>query len=260
MADQQYQRLLHDVYETRRKAGMGDRVGTVHQVWRKDGVEKIRVRMGDQSDGTPWLSPWLHTEDHRGVHRQQEKYHVGMNVKMSSVDGDWRKASVSPWAENDKHKEPDHANDYDHTYQHDTLLERHGTDFQRLTLAKKDDSGGGGSKLSEDKFEVRITMGEPPQRQGQGQAWDGPKGNDGKPKGVYTVESTTSITLKVGDSSIVIETDKITIKSAKIVTDGPTYLGSPDADKKVGGKDSVDTGGDKLATKLADQVWIKLGV
>ena len=79
---EQYRKLIFSLAEQRRKDGISDRVGTVHEVWSQNGEQKVRVNMGTRKDGTPWLSPWLHTEDHRGAHRQEEKYHKGMTLKF----------------------------------------------------------------------------------------------------------------------------------------------------------------------------------
>lgn len=71
---------------------------------------------------------------------------------------------------------------------------------------------------------------------------------------VYSSE--TKITFKVGGSTITMTPGGITLKSDKNVTDGPTYLGSPDAAREVGGKGSVDSQGDKLVGQLAPNVYI----
>src|ERR1700753_2276275 len=94
-----YQKMIFELAEQRRTTGAQDRVGTVHQVWRQGGEQKIRVNLGMGSDGPPLLSPWLHTEDHRGSHTHEEKYHKGMNIKLSAIGADWRQATVTPLAE-----------------------------------------------------------------------------------------------------------------------------------------------------------------
>jgi hypothetical protein len=105
--------MMFELLELRRMVSQSDRVGSVHEV-KKD---KIRVNMGTRPDGSPWLSPWLHTEDHRGFssdntgHTQRQVYSVGQSVKVS-MNHDHRASTVSPYAESKSQPAPAHADDY----------------------------------------------------------------------------------------------------------------------------------------------------
>ena len=55
------------------------------------------------------LSPWTFTTDHRGGSREQDFYRKGQTVRLSSPGGDLRQATLTPWAENDHYKPPDHT-------------------------------------------------------------------------------------------------------------------------------------------------------
>lgn len=190
----QYQKWLFELAEQRRQNGISDRMGTIHQVWTQNGEQKVRVNMGLRQDGTPWLSPWLHTEDHRGAHRHEEKYHKGMNVKLSAVGGDFRQATVSPHGENQAHQRPNHATDTEMAEQYDTLREGHGHDFHEHWLAPQSTEAAAQgqqapTQMTEEKKDdvskaiVLIRIGARPQNEQQQQgAWDGPPTTGGKPK------------------------------------------------------------------------------
>jgi hypothetical protein len=110
------QKLLFQVAEHRRQTAHSDRVGTVTEVQ----GNKMKVQMGIKKDGTPWLSPWIHTTDHRGGERQKEVYAVGQNVRVSATGADYRQATISPYAPNNQHPQPSHASsagDDAHTWQ-----------------------------------------------------------------------------------------------------------------------------------------------
>lgn len=116
MAVDPMQKLLFQVAEHRRQTAHSDRVGTVNQVQ----GNKMIVQMGLKKDGTPWLSPWIHTTDHRGGERQKEVYAVGQNVRVSATGADYRQATISPYAPNKQHPQPDQADsagDGAHTWQ-----------------------------------------------------------------------------------------------------------------------------------------------
>lgn len=183
--------MIHQLAEASRKSSMSERVGTVHEVWRKDGIQKIRVQIGLTPDGEPWLTPWMHTEDHRGPHREQEKYHKGQTVKVNAINGDFRQATAGPYHENDKHKEPAHANDDDHTYQYGASRGTQGKDWSEQWLAKANDD------KDSDKALVRVRMGKKPeQKQSQNDGrGEGPKDDEPKPEGIYSVDSDKEINL-----------------------------------------------------------------
>jgi hypothetical protein len=99
------QKILFELAEHRRKTSISDRMGTVHEVK----GDKMRVNMGLQDDGQPWLSPWLHTTDHRGGTTERDNYKPGQNVRLSAVGGDFRQATVSPYAPNKQFGPPPQA-------------------------------------------------------------------------------------------------------------------------------------------------------
>lgn len=132
-----YERMIFELAEQKRQNAVQDRMGTIYQVWCNNGEQKVRVQIGTRPDGSPWLSPWLHTEDPRGSKREEFKYHVGQNVKLSGIGGDMRQATITPWAENQVHQRPNHATDNEQTEQYDTTRETHGRDFHEHWLAKQ---------------------------------------------------------------------------------------------------------------------------
>ena len=101
----QYQRILFELAEHRRMNAMSDRVGSVAAVQK----DKIRVTMGISHDGSPWLSPWLDTTDHRGGATERRQYVVGQNVRVSAPGGDYRQATVTRWAPSESYPAPAHA-------------------------------------------------------------------------------------------------------------------------------------------------------
>src|SRR6185295_6667719 len=104
-----FERLFHGLADLKARAGNSERAGVVHEVQANKNEQKMRVVIGKGWNGQPMLSPWLNTSDHRGSAREERKYHKGQNVMLSLAAGDIRQATVSPYAENDKHKRPDHA-------------------------------------------------------------------------------------------------------------------------------------------------------
>lgn len=114
MLSDPYTKMMFELMEMRRMTSNADRVGHVHEV-KKD---KIRCVMGIRPDGTEWLSPWLHCEDHRGFssdntgHTQRQVYTKGQTVKISLQGNDHRAATVSPYAESTSQPPPAHADDY----------------------------------------------------------------------------------------------------------------------------------------------------
>jgi hypothetical protein len=99
------QKVLFELAEHRRKTATSDRMGTVHEVSK----DKIRVNMGLKADGSPWLSPWLHTTDHRGGTTERDFYRKGQNVRLSAVGADFRQATVSAYAPNQANPPPAQA-------------------------------------------------------------------------------------------------------------------------------------------------------
>jgi hypothetical protein len=105
-----FDRLVFQVAQSRRTSGNEKRVGYVQSVQRNKVEQKVRVVIGIRPDGSPWVSPWLHTTDHTGgASREQKLYEIGQNVLVSCPGGDFSRATVSPWAESEAFPAPDHA-------------------------------------------------------------------------------------------------------------------------------------------------------
>ena len=100
--------MMFELLEHRRITANSDRVGYVQEI----NKDKIRVCMGYHKDGSPWLTPWLHTTDHRGGTRERDVYAVGQSVRVSAPGGDFRQATITPWAESQPYPAPAHADNY----------------------------------------------------------------------------------------------------------------------------------------------------
>src|ERR1035437_5332813 len=135
-----YNKVLFALAEHARVSANSDRVGYVHEIQK----DKMRICMGIRPDGSPWLSPWLHTTDHRGGTRERDVYKAGQNVRMSSPGGDHRQATVSPWAESDSFPAPAHADQYlddkKQPYAHTGQIGK----LRWAKVGPKDNSGSGG--------------------------------------------------------------------------------------------------------------------
>jgi phage gp45-like len=102
------------------------------------------------------------------------------------------------------------------------------------------------------------------QGQGQGQSSQsgGKKyGQDAKQeherKGWLDIDKDGNITIGNGKATITISKDGvITAKGTKIVTDGKTYLGSPNASKEASMRGTIDTHGDAEVSNLATKVFV----
>jgi hypothetical protein len=105
----QFQRMLHQLAETQRKAGVSTRMGTVKEVKQDGGEQKIRCVIGVDPDGKELVGPWMSTVDKRGATREQHQYKKGQNVRISGADGDFRQATASGWSEGDSFPQPDSA-------------------------------------------------------------------------------------------------------------------------------------------------------
>ena len=99
--------IIFQLAELRRIVGQTHRAGTVSEVK----GDMIRVLMGKGMDGSDVLSPWLHTNNHRGGSTERRFYKKGQNVMVHMPNGDPRQAMVLPYAPNDTFKAPDIADD-----------------------------------------------------------------------------------------------------------------------------------------------------
>jgi len=103
-----YDRMLFNVAETARQHANSDRLGTVHEIQK----DKMRVVLGIDPNGQPFLGPWTDHSSMRGGTREREYYKVGQNVRMSSSGGDFQQSTVSPHAPSNSFPAPDHADQY----------------------------------------------------------------------------------------------------------------------------------------------------
>jgi hypothetical protein len=81
----------------------------VHEVKEEGGERKMRCIIGIRPDGTPWLSPWVPTQEGRSPNaRRQELVEKGMNGILS-MPGEMRQATFTPGGESDHAPQPKHA-------------------------------------------------------------------------------------------------------------------------------------------------------
>jgi hypothetical protein len=132
----QFDRVLHDTARHRNMTGMSERDGYVHEVK----GDKMRVVMGIRPDGSPWLSPWMPADTHRGGSLSRTRFEKGQNVRVSAPGGDYRQGTVAPGSHSQSFPKPAHADSVNgDSYQAGKL---------RMSAAKKGgdqggDSGGG---------------------------------------------------------------------------------------------------------------------
>lgn len=134
-------RVLHQLAKQQNAVGMGTRHGYVHEIQDQGGERKVRVVLGMQKDGTPWLSPWLHAEEQAGGTQEQHLVEKGMNVIVTAHGGDFRNGTFSHSAPSKSFPQPPHApkvNGY--TSAHGKLRTSHNK--------PKSSSSGGGSNAS----------------------------------------------------------------------------------------------------------------
>ena len=96
------QRMIFQLSEQKRQTAHSDRVGYVHEIK----GSKMRVVMGIKHDGSPWLSPWLHTTNHRGGSKDHQQFSVGQNVRLAGAGGSMRQATITPYAPSESHPTP----------------------------------------------------------------------------------------------------------------------------------------------------------
>jgi hypothetical protein len=128
--------------EARRKLGTEKRMGTIDQVWTKNGETLVRCIIGKRPDGSDWKTPWFKPNEFAGGHREERQWHKGQNIIMHCVDGNYRTATLSPYDTNEKHKRPDNASAKVHSYQFGSHLHASGQNFARREIRKGGGSGG----------------------------------------------------------------------------------------------------------------------
>ena len=155
-----YQRLLKEVAELRRKLANMVRVGTVDQVK----GDKLRMNMGkgegEGGDSGDVLGPWVNHTNHRGEHRERQAFRKGQNVTMICPDGDPRQAFIVPYAPNKEHKPPKHAGESgvgEHTYQNGGFYKSRGNDGDDNWIGK--DEGPGADAGEERENSGGLAMG-----------------------------------------------------------------------------------------------------
>lgn len=120
MADVGIDQVLQQIAELRRQMGQMIIHGPVSEVK----GDKIRVKTGKDAQGQDVLSPWLDTNNHRGGATERRFFKAGQNVSIFSPGGDMTQGIVTPYAPNNDHKAPDHANESgtdEETYQFENL-------------------------------------------------------------------------------------------------------------------------------------------
>jgi hypothetical protein len=140
MADQMT-RLLNQVAMARQINGMAQRHGYVHEVKEGGGERKIRLVLGFNKNGEPWLSPWLHTEEHRGGSSSQQLVEKGQAMVMTCHGGSYRNATCSPSGESESNPQPPHAPQFNG----DTTS--NGSKVRTASNKPSQQSGGGTSLL-----------------------------------------------------------------------------------------------------------------
>lgn len=129
-------RMMYLLAKQQREYGMSTRHGYVHDVQQAGGERKIRVVMGIKADGTPWLSPWLHSEEQRGGTQEQHLVEKGQNVIITNHGGDFRNATFSHGGESQSFPQPSQApNVNGYSSEHGKL---------RTSYNKPSSNGGGG--------------------------------------------------------------------------------------------------------------------
>ena len=157
-----YQRMIKEIAELRRKVSSLVRVGTVSEV----SGDKLRMNLGKGKDGEDVFGPWLNHSNHRGEHRERQAFRKGQTCVMICPDGDPRQAFMQPGGPNENnkgHKKPKHANEQgtgENTYQHGGYYRSGGNDGMDDWIGEDEgpgedagedggnglDSGGGGGQ------------------------------------------------------------------------------------------------------------------
>jgi hypothetical protein len=134
----QMQRMMYEIAELKRQSGTAQRQGYVHEVKEEGGERKARVVLGMKKDGSPWLSPWLHSEEQRGGSRHQTLLEKGQNVSITGHGSDYRMGHLTPQAEGKSFPQPAHASNINgDTSQVGKMRESHNRPKQQ--------EGGGGA-------------------------------------------------------------------------------------------------------------------
>jgi len=125
--------ILKELADLKRIMANTIRHGQVHEA--QGG--KVRIVVGVNPDGSPMLTPWLHTGDsHNGEIREEKRYKKGQNVTVFAMGGNLAHATVLPYAFNSQNPRPDDADQAPHTYQQGELKMRRDERGQVLEHTK----------------------------------------------------------------------------------------------------------------------------
>ena len=145
-----YQWMMQEIANLRRQMAEMFQVGTVHEV----AGDKLRMQIGITKEGTPVLSPWLNTSNHRGGATEARFYKKGQTLSVICPGGDIAQGMITPYAPNKDFKRPDHANEHsdgEETYQLD--------DFRQRKTKNGTDSWVGGKKSADVKSRLNKSGG-----------------------------------------------------------------------------------------------------
>lgn len=101
--------LFRRVADLERKHANLVRHGTVHEVDPAKG--KVRMKLGQGADGTPFLSPWVPYGQVAGGLKVHAPPTVGQQMTMFSPGGDFRQAVAMPMTWSDSNSSPSSKGD-----------------------------------------------------------------------------------------------------------------------------------------------------
>lgn len=83
-----HMRLMREVEELKTSFGNALRVGSVHEIDAKRGY---RLKLGEDADGEPWLSPWI---PHPETGKTSVPLKAGQIVGLAAPNGDMRQGML----------------------------------------------------------------------------------------------------------------------------------------------------------------------
>lgn len=87
-------RMAQRVAELERRQSQTLRRGTIHRL--RNGGNQVQVKLGEDDDGNPILSPWLPVSGGNGDAKTRHAYKVGEHVLMLNPNGEWDQADIQP--------------------------------------------------------------------------------------------------------------------------------------------------------------------
>lgn len=255
-------KILMRVTEVERRNDNQVRHGKVTDVDTKK--QRVRIEIGER-DGKPVKSPWVPYAQIAGDYKSHRPPTKGQQMTLFAPNGEFRQAVILPFTWSDQNKSPSDKEDEHVTTYDDKYRLREKKDLREFTLdktkqvftkdkivtsvndgntpkdgngANADDPGGeqdqavsqqqasDGSSISQEKEKiVSKVKNSAVVHDQQGFAFDG--------QDVIKLKAGARIEFEVAGSTITIEPEKVVIKSDKVVTDGMTLLGDPEAVDKV---------------------------